>query len=482
MSATRTVYAAYQNANPEKINHDLIYMRRTEISKAEKFFEDLFTSLKIPHITFVSSQLITDEYEQRKYLPTKSRMMEESRLDLIIAKFRLEAEGETKELTFMQYFPKLVDDFFFHLSGNRYFALYQLSDKSFYSTSKGLFLKTLLMPLGIKFEDVEFMGESGETYKGLEYKLDPFRGKGSDVKNMLLYYFVEYGDSAIDYIFNQQDSEEKLVFFEEHDEDIEYEGYDSYKIKKGFSFFFLKEATEDQNFVNLLCTLMRAVRGTRKGLDTLFTDTNYLKKRILNTTATNTTKADKAILSIKRILDEVTKEKLVQGGIEPEYTENTFAIAKYMAWNFTDLIKLDTVSLENRRLRLFEYMVYPLLNKLSDATYRILNSRNLTMKRLENVFSAIRPGFIIKNLVTNELLRYHNATSTLEMFSVALRYSARGPQALTGGVLLKFRAVHPSYVGLLSLSFASASDPGVTGTFCPLTKRINDFAFDPVPY
>jgi hypothetical protein len=39
----------------------------------------------------------------------------------------------------------------FELIGNRYFCIYQINDKNFYATPKALYLKTLLMPLGIKF-------------------------------------------------------------------------------------------------------------------------------------------------------------------------------------------------------------------------------------------------------------------------------------------------------------------------------------------
>ena len=152
-----------------------------------------------------------------------------------------------------------------------------------------------------------------------------------------------------------------------------------------------------------------------------------------------------------------------------------------MAWNFHELFELDTVDLRNRRLRLFEYMVYPLLKRLSNSAYRILNSRNISIKRVRNVFTSIPPTEIIKNLVNNELLRYYNATSTLELFSVILRYSARGPQALgngSTGITLKYRGVHESYVGNVSLSMASASDPGMTGGITPLTKNVSNFRFN----
>lgn len=474
-------YKNFQESNPERFNEDLIFMRKEETSLCDVFFKNLFSSLSIPGVTFVESEIVTNELEQVKYLPPVTlRSIEESRLDLVRAKFILEAEGEKKEYEFLQYFPKLVDDFFFELIGNRYYCIYQLNDKNFYSTSKALYLKTLLMPLGIKFSKFSFETTKGNDVSGLEYLLDIFRAKSlSEVKNMFLYFFIEYGEEAIDYIFNYKvkEGEEPLVFFEDTLED--YEGFDSYQVRKDFFIYFKENLLEeDPNFKNLVCTLVASLKGVRKSKEALFEDVNYLKKRILGTTNPNTAKADKAMLSLKRILDKVTIDKLKH--LPEEEKEDTFAIVRYMTWNFSTLFQLDTVDLANRRLRLFEYMVYPLLTKLSDATYRILNSRNVTMKRLTGVFSTIHPYFIVKNLVNNELLRYYNATSTLELFTTVLRYSSKGPQALGSsgqGVAIKYRAVHPSYVGVFGLTMSSADEPGLTGTFCPLTKKIQNFEF-----
>lgn len=471
--------SAFQDSNPERFNKDLILMREKEQESIEDFFHMLFSSLGIPHITFLSLKVIHDEYEQRSYFPlTKIRTIEESRLSLVVVKFKLDVPNEDpEEYTFLQYFPKLIDDFFFNLIGNRYFSIYQITDKNFYATRKSLFLKTLLMPLGIQFTSYDFESVEGKKFEGLEYRLDIFRSKAADsVKNIFLYYYIEYGEGAFDYVFNYTLGEDDLPNVFITDEYDEYEGYNTFQIRKDFFLYFNLELMEaDKNFANLVCSAIASLKGTRKSKDLLFKDTNYFKKKIINTN--NIAKADKAILSMKRILDDVSKNTL---DIPDEDKADTFAISRYMAWNFHELFELDTVDLVNRRLRLFEYMVYPLLKRLSNSTYRILNSRNITLKRVRSVFTSIPPTEIIKNLVNNELLRYYNATSTLELFSVALRYSARGPQALgsaSAGITLKYRGVHPSYVGTVGLNMASASDPGMTGTLTPLTTNIENFTF-----
>jgi hypothetical protein len=472
------VYGAFQDANPEKFNEDLIYMRKIET--IEDYFKDIFRSLKIPGITYLSCDTITDESKHADIVPRHNKAVEESRVDLISAKFFLELGEESKEVTLNLFFPKLIDDFFFYLAGNRYFALYQIADKNFYGTKDTVYLKTLLMPLGIKSANSSFEAVSGNTYGGREYTLDFFKSRGSsnaELKNLFYFFFVEKGvDATIDYFFND-DGDTPNVFLGYELE--EYEDYDCIQVRKDLYIHFRIPAVsitnDSQNYLSLLCTLNTALKSVRNVSS--ITEELYWKKKILNSTnTTNISKADKAIVSLKRVLDERTKRNL---NLPAEFTEDTFATIKWMCFNYEALFNIDTVDVYNRRLRLFEYMLYPLLTKFSDASYRILNSRNMTLKKLETVFSNIRPNFLLKNLINNELLRYSNSTSTLEVFSVILRFSARGPQALGGGggILLKYRGLHPSYVGNIGLNMASASDPGITGTLSPLSKNIKDMQF-----
>lgn len=471
------VYAAFQDCNPEKFNEDLIYMRKIET--IEEYFEDIFQSLKIPGIKYLSCDTITDESKHGDIVPRTHKIIEESRVDLISAKFRITLGEESKEVSINLFFPKLIDDFFFHLAGNRYFALYQIADKNFYATKDAVYLKTLLMPLGIKSGNISFETVSGSLYGGRELNLDFFKSRNSNVeaKNLLFYYFVEKGvEDTIDYFFNK-DGEVPNVFLGYELE--EYDGYETIQVRKDLFIHFKKPArsitNESQNYLNIICTLYSALKSVRNV--TSITEELYWKKKILNSTnTTNISKADKAIISLKRVLDERTKRNLA---LPAEYIEDTFSIVKWMCFNYEALFTIDTVDVYNRRLRLFEYMLYPLLTKFSDASYRILNSRNMTLKKLETVFSNIRPNFLLKHLINNELLRYSNSTSTLEIFSVVLRFSARGPQALGGGggILLKYRGLHPSYVGNIGLNMASAGDPGITGTLSPLSKNIKDMRF-----
>ena len=120
-----------------------------------------------------------------------------------------------------------------------------------------------------------------------------------------------------------------------------------------------------------------------------------------------------------------------------------------------------------------KYLVFPLLLKFSNSTYRILNSKNPTFNMLKSIFN-ISPGFIISKLVSNELLRYNGATNSIDLFTSALRFTYRGPQSMSSksgsSVSVKYRGIHSSYIGKVSLTASSAGDPGLSGMLVPFVK------------
>ena len=184
-----------------------------------------------------------------------------------------------------------------------------------------------------------------------------------------------------------------------------------------------------QDFRNIIVSLHNALENIKK-LGNL-ENKDFWKRRILTSPTAKLDKADKSIASLERILDERTKKNLRELGDDEK--RNTFDVVQHMMWNYEEIHKMDGLDLYTRRIRLYEYLIFPLLIKWSEIAVRILNSRNVDMKRLETVFSNIGAMFLVKRLITNELLRYSNITNALNLFSVALKFSARGPQSLGAG-------------------------------------------------
>jgi hypothetical protein len=95
------------------------------------------------------------------------------------------------------------------------------------------------------------------------------------------------------------------------------------------------------------------------------------------------------------------------------------------------------------------------------------------MNKILGIFK-VNPMIIISDLKTAQLLRYNNCTNDMDLFTVATKYSFRGPSALgetsKRAIAIHYRGIHNSYLGRLSLNTCSAGDPGLSGVFCPFLK------------
>ena len=475
----KQLYSEFQDLNPEKFNEEVIFMRKNE--NIHSYFSDLYTTLNLPGIKFLGSKTITDETEYSKYVPKTNFRIEDSRLDLIEANFKLTHDGESKLVTLHVFFPKLIDSFFFQLNGNRFFAIYQLTDRNFYSVRKGLFLKTLLMPLGLKFEGLQsYQGYANNPDLNCKvYRLEFFKTKANKdkmLKNTLIYFYIKFGFQETLDMFGLSEDYIQLSETRVPEEDIP-EGFREFSKASGLFIYYNEVLLESPDTLNILCTFIHSLDDTKK-YSNVFNDV-YWKKKILTSITSKIEKADKALFSLERILDERTKKNLRE--LRDDEKESIYNVVIYMMYNFTHLYNLDTVDIYNRRIRLYEYLLFPLLTKFSDLSYRMLNSRNMDLDRLSTVFSNIGSMFVIKHLVKNELIRYSSSTNALELFSVALKFSARGHQSLgssSGNTPIKFRGLHESYIGNLSLNNSSASDPGCTGVIAPFCRNLNNMFFE----
>jgi hypothetical protein len=153
------------------------------------------------------------------------------------------------------------------------------------------------------------------------------------------------------------------------------------------------------------------------------------------------------ITFFERLLDITTQKKLKVSAINKL---SIYSVVKWMVQNFTALKKKDNLDLNNKRLRLYEYVAALLSKRVGEGINRILTLGNkIKMKQVRDIFKF--PGTIIFQLLyTAPLLKYDDRVNDLDAFS-ALRYSVRGPNSLGSrsdrNISIKYRSCHPSYLG-----------------------------------
>lgn len=447
---------------PNKFNEEIITTLRKQDDMVE-YLVDVCKALEtIPHIKFNGYEVIRDEnkFKQKNWIP-----INDSRLSLVNFKFTIDFKDETEKVSMPIFIPKLIDGYYFILNGNRYYAIYQNVDASTYNTKDSAILKSLLMPIIVKAEKKKFTDLSGNEYDGNIFLINLFKHKA----NILHYFFSVKGyDETLKYygykefislVKRDKNESDKAIYFGINKNvalKIAKKKFKNDKAFRAFVFCILdifnkKTVIERRNDVAYWKTKLGAVftKNTNNQID----------------------KAETVLLSFKRILDDRTKKNL---RIADKNKEDIFAIIRWMTKNFTALMKKDNLSLINKRLRLSEYQITSFnRKKMSSNTYRILNSKTMTMNKLKSIFN-ISPMTIISDLQTSELMRYNNAVNDMDIFTCALKFSNRGPSAIGEGnkktVSNLYRGVHLSHLGRLSLNSASAGDPGMSGHLSPFIE------------
>ena len=449
---------------PNKFNDELIKDIRQNDSMVE-YLVDICNAQAnaLEWVTFDKYELLEDE---NKFSHKYKVPINDSRLSLITFYFTIRFKDEVQQIKMPIFIPKLIDGYYFILNGNRYYAVLQIVDSSTYNTRDSVILKSLLMPIILKSEKLEFEDVLGNTYNIKTYLLNLFKKK----TNFLYYFFASFGyDGTLDY-FGYKDDVEIIQLTDDYtveENELVFPLSKSYYLRADKAKF-----ESDKVFQSIVACLIGVF--SKKTQINKKDDIEYWKIKLGQAFTTNSNsqlaKAESVLVSFKRLLDDRTRKNL---RIEEKDKEDIYALIKWMIANFDDLLRMDNLSLDNKRMRLGEYLVNGFNRRVSTNTYRILNSKTLTMQKIVAAFN-IPPGIILNELQTSELMRYSNAVNDMDLFTAACKYSNRGPSSLGEGskktVSSIYRSIHISHIGRLSLSSCSASDPGMSGVISPFIR------------
>lgn len=477
-----SMISKYQDANPERFNRDFILLR--EMDSTLDFIEYNCRALEIIEgIQFLGCEIISDE---TKFPPPRGGNMEveDSRFILARLKFRISAkikanspDVQTEEVAIELYFPKLVNDFFYRIRGATYSALYQLVDNGTYSTNSTFTLKTLFMPVIFRTDSyAEFESEEGFTLNNNLFVLDAFKQRN----NLLRYYFAKFGmEESMRYLGLEMGKD--FYVTETSDSPDPSRSFFTFQIsgKMYLQFdtdIFTPESHKAKVYIErLVVSLIDVFNSNRIPIDKM-NDREYWL-RVLGRSFTKNSnmqlaKAESVLLSLERVLDECTKTNLIDFSEEDKV--DIYSIMSALIWDFDSHVVSDNMEITEKRIRLNEYLIYPVISKFTKSVYRLINSKNVNFKKLKSIFSNFSLTFVIKNLVTSELLRYTNAVNQTDLFAAGLKFSRRGPQSMNEGngtnISVQTRGLHHSYFGRNELVAASAGDPGMTGTFTPFCR------------
>lgn len=470
----------YKNPNGERFNMKLMN-REYDDSLVEYIVASCKSLEVLESIKFLGFKYEEDETKinLNKYFSSRAakkdeelkyREMYPSRYGELELKFRIDYNGDTSYVTKHLLVPSSDEENYFTITGKKYFMLYQLVDSSTYTRPKTLTLKSL-MPVNLQRVAKKFTDSEGTEHIAPIYTVMVFKNN----INIFSFYLAKYGVSKTFEYF----SIDKLMRFvdaNENDPDAIYFPISS-KIKLGVNKQFFNKHQYVQSCVFMMLDLVTN-RLTFDKLDDLEYWTSRLgASRGKGNNYDEYARGLSTLTFFERMLDETTKKILK---VYNPNKQSIYSVIRWMLQNYNELRKKDNLDLKNKRLRCNEYIASLLTKEFSDRLTRIIALGNkMTMDKIKEIFSF--PGnILIQQLHKSGILRFDDKINDMDFYS-KFRYTLKGPNSIgaknSKSIGVKYKAIHPSYIGLIDINVCGTSDPGSSGVITPFANT-NGLFFD----
>ena len=349
------------------------------------------------------------------------------------------------------------DQGYLWINGRKYYMIYQLVEKSTYTTLTSAVIKSL-MPITIKRVCDTFIDTDGHSYILPYFNTFVFH-RETDIMLFfaanfgLRYTLVKLQISAITYFLRPEDERK--------------EGYLYFQISKYCLIGVVKEMFDKYTYVQAMVAGILHILNSRFNYDDLDNPEPFIKKLSPSLTLE---KGRDTLTSFNRMLDETTKKILM---VDDYHTQDVYAVIRWAMMEFNHLRMKDNMSLENKRLRCNEYIAALLTQEFSTRLNRIINLGSKAT--LENVIDIFKfPGTIlIQQMHKSGILRFNEVINDMTFFS-KFKWSSKGPHSLgrknSNNISAKYRSVHPSFLGQFDLISCGNSDPGTSGILSPFAK------------
>lgn len=500
-------YIEYNNAKHNELFNEKFLLSRQDQDILKHARDIIKSSLELLPEIHVNEEEITLETDESMFGPIMQqdryyKSVLPSRLNKL--HFVVHVDGLPKPIEQDLFINKMIDNCFYINEGCRYYLIWQIVDAAVYGFGRGCSFRTMFMPVTLlspmKFDVVPEFGKpvvrnlnlfeialfsakvAPFLYVAADWAMKTLRNNNMETIKNLDDYYAFRDKSIIDHIRNYYDVDAK---FSDKIGDLVEDGRTVFAIRtdkeEGIYFSLPDEQVETKEgrvFISDLSFIKIQEKKSTKKKKLIFTmDDLYNPSYWINQLAPMFSSAADPYKKYQKVKDIFFSfYKLINEPVRKatpladEHKTDTFAVYKYMTRNYNELSKMNGQNLDNKRVRLYEYMLYPLCVYLQQKIGQIQNATSKSLDDIKKIFTGLKPMFIVKQCVTSELLRYFNVTNEFNLFGALARYTYCGPQGYNASVSIEQRSIDPSYTGRLSLIASNASSPGTSGTFTPFVK------------
>ena len=368
--------------------------------------------------------------------------------------------------------PRIIDKFYFRLNGNIYSAMYQIVDASTYNNSaaknskkQSVTFKTIFTPIRVyrytnNLKDIHGMSIPCTYYIGfmfkksillMKYILAKFGFYQSmsflGIKGLYFTTSSEGFDDLKNYIFPVKDAYiivNKMM-------------YDSVQVIQSFVYtlYSVYNHTENINQSDIF-TLDVWIKSLGSEFTTKDVDIALDKGYSI-------------IYSLEFIYDILTMEDLK---LRMEDKSDIYRVIRWMMYEFNALRQKDNLDISTKKVRWAPYIASYYANKLATGIYRISDKGDKADLNTIKKAMLISPLYLIKSIGKCQLINYKDCVNDLDSIT-ALKYTYKGVSGIgekANAISNAYRSIHPSHLGRVDIDSSSNSDPGISGTLCPLAK------------
>ena len=303
----------------------------------------------------------------------------------------------------------------YYIKGKNYYMIYQLTEKSTYTSARSVILKSL-MPVSLKRTSIKKEDYTGEEFTLPVYNITVFK------KNLpvILFYVANEGLAPALTTLHLNDA----IEFKHSVNENKLDKYLYFQISAKMYLRVRKKLFDRYPYIQSVIGGILTISSNRLTMDQLYDKDIWIKKLGTNN---KYEKGKDVLVFFNRMLDETTRKIL---NLDPIHTENIYSLLRWMMMNYNDLRMKDNLSLDNKRLRCNEYVASLLTLEFSKRLNRIISLGNkATMEDLVDIF-RFSGEILIQKLHSSGVLRFDESINDMTFFR-NFKYTTKGPHSFS---------------------------------------------------
>ncbi len=477
--------ASYHNVFREDLIND-IRSSDSMVQSLEDLCKIIEETMK-PNITYLGHEVV----DARVKYPDGYIQMYDSDTYCVEFKFKIEGtnkkgEHEIRYKKMVFEIPNLINGEYYLINGSRSYPIYQLLDATTYHRNDGVTLKTLTLPIKMNRQPGIIIDINGKEYTSFVYTIDIQKKS----LNMLIFFFATLGFFRTLKFFEGATS---IFYFVSSDMVEDSEEFTYFKITDDIYLKIRSEYMNEYKFINIRSMIAMILQACNQKITIdQIRDVGYWRYDIfahvfIKSKTAKPAKIDLFIESYKRLYDSITKTNMAN---YEEPKDNIYEVLRWMFTNYKKLSQRDNSNIFNKRIRLSEYQIAPIVRRVTFKMQRVMNSRkrNMTPEKMEGILQlpfkmVLDPrtykkddqssDILIKSIINSNNTKYADCVNDMNLFNIALKWTLNAPSTTPAkgskskSLTLAQRAQSPTFIGIISLNTSGAGDPGGTGCFTP---------------